>query len=126
MKKVIAAVCSALLIVVMAFAFTGCNVEGNTYIYDSYTLSYDKSDLTDSEKKEIDNGLDVILSPLKLIKYEFKADGVVSVSGIPGKYTQDGNDVTVNSIDKFTASGSKLKKVVKKDTFSLTVIYKKA
>ena len=126
MKKVLAAVCSALLIVVMAFALTGCDVAGNKYVYDDYSIKYDDSNLSDTAKKAIDLAVDIVLTPMKAVTYEFDKEGKVSVSGAPAvSYTQDGNTVTVLGVD-LKVSGSKLKAELKKDGYSLTVTYKKA
>ena len=126
MKKIITALCSALIVVILAFTLAGCatNVEGKTYEYDSYTVSYDDKDISEDGKKLLDGAITALLSPLKLVKYEFQAEGVVKVSGVPGKYTQDGKEVTVNG-DKLTVSGNKLQKNVKGTKFTLTVTYKK-
>lgn len=124
MKKVIAAVCSALLVVVMAFALTGCDVAGNKYVYEGYSVKYNDDNLSETAKKAID----LALTPMKAVTYEFDDEGKVSVSGAPKiEYKKDGNTVTVLGVD-LKISGSKLKAEVKNEEkgYSLTVTYKKA
>lgn len=128
MKKVIAAVCSALLVVVMAFALTGCDVAGNKYVYEGYSVKYNDDNLSETAKKAIDLAVDLVLTPMKPVTYEFDDEGKVSVSGAPKvEYKKDGNTVTVLGVD-LKISGSKLKAEVKNEEkgFSLTVTYKKA
>ena len=130
MKNVLLSITTALLTVILCLAMTGCagKLAGNTYVYDSYTLKYDKSDLSETEKKTIEGLVEAASLTFKFVKYEFVDDTTVKVSGVSGKYEQNGSEVTVNGIDKLTISGNKLKKSVKSDDgkYSYEVIYKKS
>lgn len=132
MKKVLLGISTALLTVILCLAMTGCagKVAGNTYVYEKYTLKYDKSDLTDDEKSAIESTVKAASEAYKLVKYEFTDETSVKISNIniPGKYEQNGSELTINGIDKWTVSGSKLKKSVKSDDgkYSYEIIFKKA
>ena len=130
MKKVLLGLTTAFLMVIMCFSMAGCagKVAGKTYVYDSYSIKYDKSDLSDAEKKIIEGVVELAAAAYKNVKYEFVDESVVKVSGIPGTYKQEGSEITVNGADKLTVSGSKLKQTVKSNDgkYKYEVVFKKA
>ncbi len=120
MKKffsVFAVVCM-LAVCLTAFAACATDVEGKTFMFDSYDIDFsdEAKEMAEEMGMDLDKFAEYMLGSseemMKQSGYKFEDGKIYSVSGeteiLIGEYTQDGKDIIVGGKTIATASGGKL------------------
>ena len=96
MKRIFAALCSALAVVVLAVGLSGCGdaLSGKTYIFLDITVEY-ADDLTETQRNLIDITVESNRVLFYNVVYVFNSDGTVERDGTVYNYTIEGDTVTI-------------------------------